>query len=111
MGIQRFWTPLERPSPILRRIECLPIVLLLACWPLPSCLLRRRANLTCATAATAPRVYVLDAGGKEAERRAVRVGRRNNAQLEVLGGLVQGDRVILSSYAAYGNSPRLQLAR
>ena len=29
MGIQRFWTPLERPSPILRRIECLPIVLLL----------------------------------------------------------------------------------
>jgi multicomponent K+:H+ antiporter subunit D len=29
MGIQRFWTPLERESPILRRIECLPIVLLL----------------------------------------------------------------------------------
>ena len=29
MGIQRFWTPLERPSPILRRIECVPIVLLL----------------------------------------------------------------------------------
>ena len=30
MGIQRFWTPLERPSPILRRLECMPIVLLLA---------------------------------------------------------------------------------
>ena len=30
MGIQRFWTPLERPSPILRRLECVPIVLLLA---------------------------------------------------------------------------------
>ena len=30
MGIQRFWTPLERPSPILRRLECEPIVLLLA---------------------------------------------------------------------------------
>ncbi|MCU1729625.1 monovalent cation/H+ antiporter subunit D [Pseudomonas sp. 7P_10.2_Bac1] len=29
MGIQRFWTPLERPSPILRRLECVPIVLLL----------------------------------------------------------------------------------
>ncbi len=29
MGIQRFWTPLERSSPILRRIECVPIVLLL----------------------------------------------------------------------------------
>ena len=56
-------------------------------------------------------VYVLDAAGGGAERRAVRVGRRNNAQLEVLAGLQAGDRVILSSYAAYGNSPRLQLAR
>lgn len=55
-------------------------------------------------------VYVLDAGGTAAERRAVRVGRRNNAQLEVLAGLAAGERVILSSYAAYGNSARLQLA-
>ena len=29
MGIQRFWTPLERPSPLLRRYEYIPIVLLL----------------------------------------------------------------------------------
>ncbi|HEY0288788.1 MAG TPA: proton-conducting transporter membrane subunit, partial [Pseudomonas sp.] len=29
IGIQRFWTPLERPSPLLRRYECLPIVILL----------------------------------------------------------------------------------
>ena len=29
MGIQRFWTPLERPSPLLRRYECIPIVVLL----------------------------------------------------------------------------------
>ncbi|WP_300726831.1 monovalent cation/H+ antiporter subunit D [Pseudomonas sp.] len=29
LGIQRFWTPLERASPIMRRIECVPIVLLL----------------------------------------------------------------------------------
>ena len=29
MGIQRFWTPLERPSPLLRRFECIPIVILL----------------------------------------------------------------------------------
>jgi HlyD family secretion protein len=55
-------------------------------------------------------VYVLDADGTAAERRAVRVGRRNNAQLEVLAGLAAGERVILSSYAAYGNSARLQLA-
>jgi multicomponent K+:H+ antiporter subunit D len=29
LGIQRFWTPEERPSPLLRRYECLPIFLLL----------------------------------------------------------------------------------
>lgn len=56
-------------------------------------------------------VYVLDADGRTAQRRAVRVGRRNNSQLEVLDGLVAGDKVILSSYAAYGNSPRLQITQ
>jgi len=29
MGIQRFWTPEERPSPLLRKLECAPIFLLL----------------------------------------------------------------------------------
>ncbi|WP_030130597.1 monovalent cation/H+ antiporter subunit D [Pseudomonas sp. QTF5] len=29
LGIQRFWTPQERPSPLLRRLECVPIVILL----------------------------------------------------------------------------------
>jgi len=29
VGIKRFWTPQERPSPLLRRYECLPIVILL----------------------------------------------------------------------------------
>lgn len=29
VGIQRFWTPQERPSPLLRRYECIPIVMLL----------------------------------------------------------------------------------
>lgn len=29
LGIQRFWTPEERPSPLLRRFECLPIFFLL----------------------------------------------------------------------------------
>jgi multicomponent K+:H+ antiporter subunit D len=29
IGIQRFWTPHERPSPMLRRYECLPIAILL----------------------------------------------------------------------------------
>ncbi|MHC8314821.1 monovalent cation/H+ antiporter subunit D [Pseudomonas sp. LB3P31] len=29
LGIQRFWTPEERPSPLLRRFECVPIFALL----------------------------------------------------------------------------------
>ncbi|WP_347905777.1 monovalent cation/H+ antiporter subunit D [Pseudomonas purpurea] len=29
LGIQRFWTPAERPSPVLRRFECIPIIALL----------------------------------------------------------------------------------
>ncbi|WP_339450171.1 monovalent cation/H+ antiporter subunit D [Pseudomonas sp. EA_5y_Pfl2_R50] len=29
LGIQRFWTPEERPSPLLRKLECVPIFLLL----------------------------------------------------------------------------------
>lgn len=56
-------------------------------------------------------VYVLDAAGRHAERRAVRIGRRSNSQVEVLDGLAAGDKVILSSYAAYGNSPRLQITQ
>ncbi|NYE62885.1 HlyD family secretion protein [Duganella sp. 1224] len=56
-------------------------------------------------------VYVLDASGHSAQRRAVRTGRRNNSQIEVLEGLSAGDKVILSSYAAYGNSPRLQITQ
>ena len=56
-------------------------------------------------------VYALDATGRGAQRRAVRIGRRNNSQIEVLEGLAAGDKVILSSYAAYGNSPRLQITQ
>ncbi|RAI63084.1 monovalent cation/H+ antiporter subunit D [Pseudomonas fluorescens] len=29
LGVQRFWTPAERPSPLLRRFECVPIFALL----------------------------------------------------------------------------------
>ncbi|WP_229215553.1 efflux RND transporter periplasmic adaptor subunit [Duganella sp. CY15W] len=56
-------------------------------------------------------VYVLDAAGRHAERRAIRTGRRNNRQVEILAGLNAGDKVILSSYAAYGNSPRLHITQ
>jgi HlyD family secretion protein len=56
-------------------------------------------------------VFVLSAGGETAERRAIRVGRRNNSQLEVSSGLKSGERVIVSAYAPFGNAQRLQITQ
>ena len=54
-------------------------------------------------------VYVLGRDGETATRRVIRVGRRSNSQIEILSGLSAGDRVIVSGYAEFGNSARLQL--
>ncbi|PWF42900.1 efflux RND transporter periplasmic adaptor subunit [Massilia glaciei] len=56
-------------------------------------------------------VFVLAADGALAQRRAVRLGRRSNKQVEVLSGLAPGEKVIVSAYAAFGKSERLQLSR
>lgn len=55
-------------------------------------------------------VFVVDAGGTSARRREIRTGRRNNSQVEVLSGLAAGERVLVSSYAAYANARRLQFS-
>lgn len=55
--------------------------------------------------------FVIGADGASAGRRAMRIGRRNNSQIEVLSGLAIGDRVIVSSYAAYGKTERLQFTK
>lgn len=54
-------------------------------------------------------VFVLDADGKSAHRRRVRLGRRNGEQVEVLGGLTAGERVIISDYATYDRIDRIDL--
>ena len=46
-----------------------------------------------------------------AQRRAIRLGRRSNAQVEVLSGLRPGERVIVSSYAAFGKSTALSISQ
>jgi HlyD family secretion protein len=43
-------------------------------------------------------VFVLDGSGDGAERRNVRLGRRNPEQVEVLSGLSPGEQIITSSY-------------
>ena len=54
-------------------------------------------------------VFALAAGGGHAERRAVKLGRRNNTQVEVLHGLAAGERVIVSGYAGFGEARLLRL--
>jgi HlyD family secretion protein len=54
-------------------------------------------------------VFVLSPNGRSAERRKIRIGRRNNSQLEVASGLAPGERAIVSTYAGFGNAERLRI--
>jgi HlyD family secretion protein len=53
-------------------------------------------------------IFVLD-GRDRAERRAIRTGRRNPQQIEVLGGLRPGERVVTSAYDGFADKTRLVL--
>jgi HlyD family secretion protein len=53
-------------------------------------------------------VFVVDASGDYAERRAVRFGRRNPEGIEVLEGLRDGEQVITSSYESLTNFDRIE---
>lgn len=52
-------------------------------------------------------VYVLSDDGKSARKRDIKIGRQNPQYYEVLEGLVPGERIILSSYAEYGEADRV----
>jgi HlyD family secretion protein len=51
--------------------------------------------------------FVLDASGEFAEKRNIRLGRRNPEYFEVLEGLGAGERVIVSEYAAFSEMDRI----
>ena len=55
--------------------------------------------------------FVLAPDGSKAVRRPIRTGRRSNTQVEVLAGLQAGERVVVSSYAAFGNSTALSITQ
>ncbi|MBC7504722.1 MAG: efflux RND transporter periplasmic adaptor subunit [Sandarakinorhabdus sp.] len=55
-------------------------------------------------------VFVVAKDGTSAEKRPVRLGRRNPDFIEVVGGLVPGDRVITSSYTGFADKTRLKLS-
>ncbi len=48
-------------------------------------------------------------GARHAERRRVKIGRRNAEQVEILSGLSPGDRVITSDYSAFEKIDRVDL--
>lgn len=56
-------------------------------------------------------VFVVGADGTHAIKRNVRLGRRNNTQVEVLSGLAAGDDVIVSGYTAFGKAEQLELTK
>ncbi len=55
-------------------------------------------------------VFVVDASGDFAERRTVRLGRRNPEGVEVLEGLRDGEQVITSSYEGLERFDRIQFS-
>jgi HlyD family secretion protein len=54
-------------------------------------------------------VFVVQPDGREALRRDIRTGRRNIGSIEVQDGLLPGDKVIVSSYAAFADRQRLEI--
>lgn len=54
-------------------------------------------------------IFVVVRGGDTAERRVIRVGRRNNSQVEIADGLAPGERVVVSGYQRFGKSEQLQI--
>ncbi len=56
-------------------------------------------------------VFVLSRDGGHADKRRVRIGRRNSEQVEVLSGLRPGERVITSSYQGWEKMERIDLQK
>lgn len=53
--------------------------------------------------------FVIDADGRHARRRELKLGRRADGVIEVLGGLQSGEQVVVSPYRAFASAQTLQL--
>ena len=53
--------------------------------------------------------YVLDAGGGHATRRAIKVGRRNTEQVEILSGVEPGERIVTSDTGAFNKAASINI--
>lgn len=52
-------------------------------------------------------VFVISKDGGSAERRQIKIGRRTMEQLEILGGLASGERVVTSDYTSLDRADRI----
>jgi len=52
-------------------------------------------------------IYVVDKSGGLAEKRNIRIGRQNPSYYEVIGGLSEGEKVIVSGYESFGDNEKL----
>ncbi len=54
--------------------------------------------------------FVVSKDGTSAEKRPIRLGRRNPDSIEVIGGLAPGERIITSSYTGFADKDHLTLS-
>jgi HlyD family secretion protein len=54
-------------------------------------------------------IFALAADGRSAQRRTIKIGRRNAEQVEILGGLAVGERAIISDYTGLERIDQLNL--
>ncbi|WP_308461896.1 efflux RND transporter periplasmic adaptor subunit [Sphingomonas folli] len=54
--------------------------------------------------------YVLDARGRHATRRAIRIGLRNTESVEILAGLAPGERIVTSDTGAFNKAAIINLS-
>jgi HlyD family secretion protein len=52
-------------------------------------------------------IYVIDKSGSLAVKRNIRIGRQNPSYYEVLEGLTEGEKVIVSGYESFGDNDKL----
>jgi len=51
-------------------------------------------------------VFVLASDGHSAHRQTIKIGRRNGGQIEILGGLAPGDKVVVAGFANAQSAPQ-----
>jgi len=54
-------------------------------------------------------IFVLDETGKTAWKKDIKIGKQNSKYFELMEGLTQGQKVIISSYDNYGEAKKIEL--